>query len=517
MALDPRTPVLVGVGQVTNLPGPGIALEERSEPVDLMVKALRAAAEDCDGASPGGPARAGDRLLGRAGSLRVVGALGWRATNPGMLVAERLGIDPSEQMLTGIGGNMPQSLLHQSARSIARGDLDVVLVTGAECLYTRGAAERDPDRPSLHWTTQPSDETPPPVAFGADRAPATDLEMARGILLPIHAYPLLENALRGAEGWTLDEHRARIGGLWSRFSEVAAANPYAWLRRAFTPAEVTEPGASNRMIAFPYTKLCTANIGVDQGAAYICCSLAAARDAGVPEDRWVFPLAGADAHDHWFLSEREQLHRSPAIRIAGDRALALAGVSIDDVSAVDLYSCFPIAVQMGAAELGLPLDDPDRPLTLTGGLTFAGGPGNNYTTHGISSMVCRLRESPGAVGITTGLGWYATKHAVGLYSSRPPDHQGHDGFRWEDVQEEVDALPACPVDESATGPVRVETYTVTYDRDGMPERGIVACRTPIGSRTWANVTDPDELLALTTTEAIGRLGNLDSGGMLTLS
>jgi acetyl-CoA C-acetyltransferase len=242
----------------------------------------------------------------------------------------------------------------------------------------------------------------------------------------------------------------------------------------------------------------------------------AARAAGVPEDRWVFPLAGADANDHWFISHRPELHRSPAIRLAGQAALELAGLGIDDVGPIDLYSCFPAVVQMAAQELGLPIDDPDRPLTLTGGLTFGGGPGNNYTSHGIAQLVGALRAEPGAVGMATGLGWYATKHSIGLYSSRPPAHGGAEPFAWRDVQPEVDALPQCRVDSEATGPVRVETYTVAFDRDGQPERGILACRTAADNRAWGNINDVDTLAALCAVEGIGRTGTLAADGLLTL-
>lgn len=514
MALDPRTPVVVGVGQVTNPQDPEVPPEERPEPLDLMVAALRAAAEDCDGAAPGGHAPAGGGLLARATSLAVVDALTWPVPNPALLVADRLAIDPPELVRSGIGGNSPQSLLHRAARAIAAGSLDVALVTGADCGYTRAAARRRPA--TLRWTEQDPGASPP-VVLGTDRPPATPLEAARGIHLPVQAYPLLENALRAANRWSVEEHLRRIGRLWSGFSAVAADNAHAWLRQARRPEEIVAPGPSNRMVAFPYPKLCTANIVVDEGAAFICCSVAAARDAGVPPERWVFPLSGADGHDHWHLSDRPELHRSPAIRLAGGRALALAEVGADDLGPVDLYSCFPVVVQMAAAELGLPADDPQRPLTVTGGLTFAGGPGNNYTSHGIATLVTRLRREPGTVGMATGLGWYATKHAIGVYASRPPSHEGRDGFRWEDVQPGVDALPRCPVDEHATGRVTVETYTVTYDRAGVPERGIVACRTPSGARTWANVTDLSEVAALLAGDPIGRPGMLGADGIVSLT
>ena len=520
MALHPHTPVVVGVGQVTIRPDPRTDPAERPEPLELMVRALRAAAEDATGAAPGGSAAAGDALIRRADSIRVVVPLAWRSVNPALLVAGKLGFGadsmPPELVLTAVGGNAPQALLHDACRAISRGDLGVVLVTGAEAMYTRAAARRDPAKPAVNWSSQPAQGTPPPILFGTERAGATDLEISRGIILPIAAYPLFENSLRAANGWTLAEHRARIGSLWSRFSQVAASNPYAWIPRAFRPEEITTPSPDNRMISFPYPKLCTANLQVDQGAAYIVCSVEAAQAAGVPRERWVFPLAGADAHDHWFISHRPELHRSPAIRLAAGAAFELAGVGPEDLGPIDLYSCFPCVVQMAAGEIGLPIDDPDRPLTLTGGLTFGGGPGNNYTSHGIAQLVAALRAEPGSVGLATGLGWYATKHSVGVYGSRPPTDEGRDGFAWRDVQPEVDLLPQCTMDSAATGPVRVETYTVTFDREGNPERGIVACRTAGHNRAWGNIFDPDTLALLCAEEGIGRTGTLAADGALTL-
>jgi acetyl-CoA C-acetyltransferase len=520
MALDPRTPVVVGVGQVATPPDAGLEPAARPEPLELMVAALLAAAEDCDGVAAGGPAPAGRSLVDRADSIRVVASLGWQTSNPARLVAARLGFaeghEPAELMVSSIGGNNPQALMHQACQAISRGELDIVLVTGAEAMYARALARRDPARPWLEWASQP-EGTPPSVVFGVDKAGATELEMQRGVALPVHAYPLFENALRAANGWTLQEHAARIGCLWSRFSEVAAGNPHAWIRRARTPEEITTPTPGNRMVSFPYPKLCTANMQVDQGAAAIVCSAEAARAASVPEERWVFPLAGADGNDHWYISERPELHRSPAIRLAGAAALEQAGIGIDDVAWIDLYSCFPVVVEMAARELRLAVDEPGRPLTLTGGLTFGGGPGNNYTSHGIARAVDALRRTPGSTALVSGLGWYATKHSLGVYASRPPAHGGGGPFAWRDVQPAVDALPRCPVDPEAKGPVTVETYTVTFGREGAPELGILACRTAAGRRAWGNVTDPDALALLCAEEGIGRTGVLAPGGALALT
>jgi acetyl-CoA C-acetyltransferase len=513
MALDPRTPVLVGVGQVTSRPDPGAALEDRPAPLDLMVGALRAAAEDCSGAAPGDSGGPGARLLARADSVRVVRSLDWHPTNPALAVAARLGIEPRETVLTAIGGNMPQALLHDAAGAIARGDLDVVAVAGAECGHTRSAVRRSPDRPRLPWIGVAPDDARAPRAFGTDRAPSTEVELQHGMALPIQAYPLIENALRVAQGLTRAAQLARIGALWSRFSAVAATNPYAWITAASTADELVTPSAANRMVAFPYTKLCTANIQVDQGAAYLCCSVEAARAAGVPSDRWVFPLAGAEANDHWFLSERDELGASPAIRLAGRRAMQLAEVGIDDLAFVDLYSCFPCVVQIAAAELGLDLNGPIERLTLTGGLTFAGGPGNNYTSHGIASMVPRLRAQPDSFAMTTGNGWFATKHAIGIYSGRPPEGPG---FRAENVQPAVDALASRAWLDEAAGDVSLETFTVTYDRDGAAERAIVVSRTRDGERVWANSDDSTVIDALVGAEVLPTGGRIAGDGRFEL-
>jgi acetyl-CoA C-acetyltransferase len=520
MPLDPRTPVVVGVGQALTPPDAPLEPAERPEPVELMAMALRSAAEDCDGSAPGGVARAGSALLRRADSIRVVVPLGWHSINPALQVAHRLGFatgaEPRELMLSAIGGNTPQALMHDACGAISRGERDVVLVTGAEAMYARALSRRRPGSTPLAWAVQPDAGTPAPVKFGVDKDGATELEMNRGVVLPVHAYPLFENALRAANGWTLEEHLARVGALWSGFSRVAAANPSAWIRTPRTAEEIVTPSPSNRMVSFPYPKLCTANMQVDQGAGYIVCSVEAARAAGVPEERWVFPLAGADGNDHWYISNRWELHRSPAIRLAGQAALSLAGLGIDDIAAVDLYSCFPAVVQMAAAELGLALDDPQRPLTLTGGLTFAGGPGNNYTSHGIARAVASLRASPGEAALVTGLGWFATKHSLGVYASRPPTHEGRTPFAWRDVQPEIDALPARAVDAAPEGPVRIETYTVIFDRDGVPERGTFACRTAADARAWGNVTDPGMLGDLCREDPIGRTAALGADGILEL-
>ena len=492
MPLDPRTPVLVGAGQLLQR----VAPDEALEPVDMIAEAARRAADDAG--APG--------LLAAVDSVRIVSLLSWRYVNAAALVAERVGAHPRETAYTPMGGNTPQTLVNKTARAIAAGELDIAVIGGAEAWRTRMAQRKQDIKPD--WTVEP-DDTAPPVMLGEDLPMTHPAEAARGIVMPIQLYPIFENAIRAAAGRSVEDHLRHISELWARFSAVAAGNPYAWIQEAKSAEEIRTPSPSNRMVGFPYTKSMNSNNDVDQAAALLLCSVEAARRLGVAEDRWVFPLAGTDAHDTPFVSNRENLHSSPAIRVAGRRALELAGIGIDDVVHVDLYSCFPSAVQIGATELGLAID---RQLTVTGGLTFAGGPWNNYVGHAIATMAGVLRADPGSVGLCSANGGYTTKHAMGLYSTTPP----RDGFRWEDVQDEVDAITSAKdFAEEHEGPATIESYTVMHERDGSMTNAIVACLTPDDRRTWATSTDADVMKAMTSDDLIGRAATI-TGGTLTV-
>ena len=470
--LDPRTPVIVGVGQITQRPSEG----EHRSPIELAVEALRRAAQDT-GRS--------DALLRRADSVRSI-ATCWAYTNEAELVARSVGARPRETVRSpAFGGDAPVRIIGDTARSIASGDIDIALISGAEALSTLQAHLHAGSQPD--WTPQLDGK--PTHVVGTDRPASNEPETTVGLVAPIHVYALLESAVRGRLGVSRDEHRRNIASLWSRFSAVAAENRYAWIPRFHSPEEIAEPTDSNRAISDPYTKLMTSNLQVDQGAAVIMCSAQAARDAGVSPDRWVFPLASAFAQEEWFFSERAELSRSPAIRATARAALGHAGVSIDEVAHIELYSCFPSAVQIAARELGVGLD---RQLTVGGGTTFAGAPANNFSTHGVAILVGLLREEPQSVGLCSALGWYCTKHAYGLYSGTPPKR----AFREIDANPLIEARPARRASADHDGPARIEAYTVPYGRDGAPEAVVVSAIAEDGMRALARDTDQGTIAAI---------------------
>ncbi len=488
--VDPRTPVLIGAGQLSNRVDKGATA---LEPVDLIAEALRRAAEDSG---------AGSAALTGADAVHIVSLLSWRYRDPGLLVAQRVGADPRTTTVTGMGGNSPQSLVNLSCLAILAGDADLVLLGGAEAWRTRmGARSAGVE---LGWTVQGDDV---PLATQAmDEVPMwAPGEQARGVVAPVQVYPLFEQAYRIKMGRGLEEHLVAVSELWARFSEVAATNPDAWIQKALTPDEIRTPSADNRMIGFPYTKRMNSNNAVEQGAGVILCSAERAEALGVPRDRWVFPHSGTDAHDAYHFTAREELGSSPAMRLAGGEALALAGVDVDDLAHVDLYSCFPSAVQIAAHELGL---GTDRPLTVTGGLSFAGGPWNNYVMHSIATMAGRLREDPGAVGFVTANGGHLAKHAFGVYCTEPPVA----GFRHAEPQAQIDALPRRVLDEAPDGEVVIETWTAMHDRDGNPETGIVVGLLDDGRRALGTTTDADALKVLVTEDVARRRARISPDG-----
>jgi acetyl-CoA C-acetyltransferase len=487
--MNPNTPIIVGIGQLAQK---GVDLDKALEPIELMIRAAEDAAQDT-----GHP-----EILSNLDSVRVVRGR-WRYKQPAGFIANKLGSPGAELIGTPFGGNSVQGLVSRSALDILAGKNSMVLLTGAEAGHTQARLQKIGREMTYTKTAGSYDDM-----LDAEVPMSGKPEMARGIQSPLQMYPIFENAIRYQRGESISEHVARISELWAGFNAVAQKNPHAWLRKPLDAEAIRTPSESNRLISFPYPKLMNSNNAVDMSAALIMCSVEVAKRYSIDPSLWVFPWSGAAAHDTYLVSERDNLYSSPAIRIAGKRALDLAGLATSELDRVDVYSCFPSAVQVAATELGL---DQLKPLTITGGLTFGGGPLNNYVMHSIARMVELARLYPDDKGLITANGGFLTKHAFGVYSSTPPPKD----FQFADVQSEVDLLPTRQWLENFTGGVVIESYTVMYNA-GQPVIGHVACLTGDGKRTWANTEDVDLLQDMTNEEFCGRTGHLNGQGRLSM-
>ncbi len=487
--MNPNTPVIIGIAQTQQrITDPELG----DEPVDMMVNAVRNAAEDAGNLG----------LLDLVDSVRVIRGL-WRYKQPAGYVAEMIGSPNAEKFGTPFGGNSVQSAVNQTALEILNGTKSLVVLTGAENGNTIAKARKKGIELTYKETSGDYDRM-----LAIESSMACEAEMARGIRAPIQMYPIFENALRYQRGQTIEEHVRQVSEMWAGFSRVAAGNPGAWIRDPLDAETIRTASATNRMVSFPYPKLMNSNNAVDMAAALIMCSVQKAKSLGIDESKWVYPWSGTDAFDHKFVSERDNLYSSPAIRLAGTRAMEMVNLSSGEMDFVDIYSCFPSAVQVAANELGLSLE---RPLTITGGLTFGGGPLNNYVMHSIARMVELCRENQGKKGLITANGGYLTKHAFGVYSSEAPASD----FQHANLQSEVDVTPKRQWLVDHDGEAVIESYTVMYDSTG-PAVGHAACLTADGKRTWANTEDRQLADEMTRNEFCGRRASINGKGVLNI-
>jgi acetyl-CoA C-acetyltransferase len=440
MSLDPKTPVIVGVGAITqHVEDPREALE----PLDLMAAALERAAVDA-----GAPA-----LLGAVDSIWIPRGF-WSYSSPGQLLAQRFDAPNVRNIVSEIGV-LQTTLLGRAARAIARGESEVAMIVGGEArhrdlLFKKQGVEA----PMTRQQDCPPDEVLRPEAEIMSR-----LEIELGLVSPTTQFAMIDNALRAQEGQSLKDYRKEVGQLWADASRVAAENPNAWIQTSSSVEEVVLPGPSNRMLSFPYTKSLVSQWNVNQAGALILCSLERARREGLAEDRFIYPLTVVDSEAMLPLSERRDLHRSPGFERAFAAALAHVDRSIEEIEALELYSCFPAAVRVQQRALGL---DSKRRVTQTGGMTFAGGPLNNFVLQAWVGMVERLRGTPGAMGLVTAVSGFLTKQGVSLLGPEPSRP-----FSFDRVSEAVRAEQATiRIDPRAEGRARVASYTVICERDG---------------------------------------------------
>ncbi|MDG3008840.1 acetyl-CoA acetyltransferase [Rhodococcus sp. D2-41] len=495
--LDPRTPVLVGVGQYS----------ERIDDADyraLSAVALAAEAASAALADTGGDVAALAAAVDTVGGIRqfeISTPVAWaplgRSNNYPRSVAARVGADPAGAVLEVVGGQGPQHLVSDVAGQIAAGDVRVALLFGSEAISTVRYLADAPDRPDFTETI-PGDLEDRGLGIEGLVTPSA---LGHGLTDAACQYAMLENARRARLGRSRAEYARGMGELFAPFTRVAAGNPHAAAPTERDAAELAEPSPQNRVIADPYTRYLVARDQVNQGAAVLIMSVGAARELGIGQDRWVFLHGRADLRERELL-ERQDLGASPASVMAARSALDAAGITVADLSTIDLYSCFPIAVSNVADGLGLGADDP-RGLTVTGGLPFFGGAGNNYSMHAIAETVDRCRKEPGSFGFVGANGGILSKYSAAVYSTTPT---GWPADRSAQAQAEIDGWPAVASTDRADGWATVDTYTVKYAKDDSRLAIVIGRLEATGERFYANEVEGDtEFLEwLTADEPIGR-------------
>lgn len=491
MVSEARRPLIAGSAQIVQrVDDP----HDAKEPIALMEQAIRDACAD-----------AGDPKLASSLDAIYVPQGTWKYGDPGRLIGERLGATGVKTIVGAVSGHIVQLLVNRACREIAEGRADVIAIVGGESENSRRRLDREGE--PIHWDDTIPGE--PDERIGEMKYVIHRPEIDAGVTSAVAMFSLCETSLRIAQGETPAAHRDRIADLASRMSRVAVDNPYAWIQREVPAKEIRDPGPGNRMVSYPYTKLMTSNISVDQSAALVICSTEAANRFAVPEARRVHLRASTEMSHTTPLTTREVLHRHPGQVLSAERVLELGATEAAALDHVDLYSCFPFAIQAGADALGIATDPVP---SLTGGMTFFGGPFGNYVLHSKAAMIERLRANPGSVGGIGSVGGAFAHFSYGLYSTDPGPG---DGPRIEDVSEAYAALPGRPITEPAEADATIESYTVDVRHDG-PYAAVFAGLTDDGARVWGRSHDADLMAAILADEDMGGRAARFADGIVTL-
>jgi len=480
--IDPRSPCLVGVGQHTwhRADSPGGA----PEPLLMWEQVARAAADDSG---------AGSRILEELDALEIVYCQTWQYDDAPTRLADRLGATPKRRYYSGIGGTTPQVLVQDAAARILAGEVERVCIVGAEALATQAALRKQGEKYAASFA--PTAKRPFPW-----EAPFHPVEVAHEVFNAWLTFALFDNARRAHRGVGLPEYRRSLAEMMAPMTEIAAANPNAWFPVARTVDDILTPRPENRMVGYPYTKYMVAVMDVDMAAALLLTSHADADRLGVPPEQRVYVRGWCYATDPVYVAEHRDLWHSPAMAAASGEVFRTAGIGIDDVAHFDLYSCFGSSLNFARDALGIAADD-SRPLTVTGGLPYHGGPASNYMGHAIATMTQTLRADPGAFGLVSGVGMHMTKHVYGLYSTEPGPVTPPDG---PEIQAGLDAHPVPDVLPAHSGDATVAAYCVAHGRDGEPEQAVLVCDIGADARTYANITDASTLASAEHEELVGR-------------
>lgn len=465
MNISESTPVLIGAGEFSERIDD--ADYQCLSPIQLAEQAGRAAMEDT-GAAAGVAA-----MIDVIATVRTfedsapsfTGEFG-KAKNFPRAIAGLLDIDPREAIWDVAGGQSPQTLVSELAEKIAAAEVAAALLVGAEAISTARYLRKEGCK--ADWSSD---------ADGAvdDRGPGLDGLVSEYILkyklgrAPA-AYGLFDNARRGRLGMNEAQYRRSMGELFAPFSKIAAKNPHSMSSAEYSAQEIATISADNRMIASPYTRRVVSREQVNQSAALIMVSVAKARELGVDKRKWVYLQGYAKASER-MIHDRQDLSKSPASIAAARAALASAGVSIEQVRFFDLYSCFPAPVYNICDALNISPND-ERGLTVTGGLPYFGGAGNNYSMHAIAAMLKKLRHAPGSLGFVGANGGFMSKYAAAVYSTRPKSFEPCNS---DALQREIDAWPAPALVSDAEGEASIETYTLIYHQ-GVADIPVVVGR-----------------------------------------
>jgi len=471
-------PCIIGVAQQTWRAAQGDA----PHPLLQCAAVTQQAAEDCGN----------KKILEHIDEVDAVLSISWHYDHLAKQLADHLQLKNGERKLSGLSGTHPQRFINEAAEKILKGERRAVLITGGEAFATKKRAKKE--NRTLDW---PKAQSKPEHPF---EDPFIPTEIAHEVFQAYTTFALLDSARRAKRGLSLSQNRQQEAQMLSRLSEVAAKNPRAWFPKAYTPAQLFEINDSNRMVSSPYTKNTMAFMDVDMAASIIITSNELADELGVPQEKRIYLRGWGYDKEPPYIAQRHELWHSPAMARASQHALKMANLSIQDMQHMDIYSCFASSLNFSRDVLEIQ-DNDKRSLTITGGLPYFGGPGNNYTTHSVATMVETLRQHRGENGLISGVGMHMTHHVFAIYSSTP-------ALPVIDVKVDTSVPALKKLQDQVNGTATILGYTVNYAPHA--NTALAVCELPNGDRCYARCTDAAILKSMDEEEWVGKQVNLVS-------
>lgn len=417
----------------------------------------------------------------------------WAYKDPARIVADNIQATNATSVFAKIGITQ-QTLMGEACQRIQDGRESIILVTGGEAKFRQLQATIQGIEIS---DTVQADDVEADVVMQPDAELWLLEETTAGLGMPVSYYSVMESAYRHAKGQSIDENRDNLAEIYSHFADAANNNPHAWKQDKIAADYIRNPSDKNPMLAFPYTKLHNTSWNVNQACAMFFTSIEKARQLGIDESNWIYPHVSSENNAMLAVAQRPDIHRSIGAEKSAQAALTYTGLSAKDINIVDLYSCFPVAVEMYADAFGL--TDKNN-FSCTGGMPFAGGPLNNYALQAACRVFELLHQDEHAIGLTSSVSGLITKQGFGLWSKQAPKNP----FAFIDVSDEVVAEEKpLNVIGSYHGEAVITGYTVTYHK-GERQRAIAICDLPNGQRTVSSSDDAELMATMEVNEYVGK-------------
>ena len=430
-------PVLVGIGSLQQKG----SFEQLDEALILMEQASLKAIEDSKA----------PEIKNYIDEIQVPKGF-WAYRDPGKWIAEKHGFARAETSVTKIGV-LQQNLINSACKKIINGEIRASLIVGGEARFKMIQALKE----GLPYEEMALTENPDNYVKAKEDLYAAEELDALG-MMAVGYYAIIESAMRYKNQYSLKEHENFLGSYYERFSQIASKNSHAWNHKIFTAEEIKTPSSRNQRIAYPYNKLHNSSWNVNQASALILTSDEIADKLKIPLDKRVYPLVSSETNHMIGVIQRPDLTSPVGLKLATKYLIETAEKNNIKPTFYELYSCFPVAVQLFAEALNIP-DNIDK--TITGGMPFAGGPLNNYMLHATAQMIMRIRDNNSEVGLITGVSGMMTKQALAIWGKNPAMD-----FESKDVTKEAEELELpVPMSTMSSGEGKVIGCTVLYEKN----------------------------------------------------